>query len=245
MNNTNLLAPRATQRAAEIPWLTGARAALPFAMAFMPYALAIGAVAERSDVGGLLGWSTSWLVYAGTSQLVGIQLVDAGASAALVIGIVVLINARMVAYAAALSPAWRTAPPWWTAMASYVLVDPAYLISTEHGPARATDEPEVHRRQRQHYLGAAVTLWLTWLVNCAVGVIVGGRLSAYLPGGLVGELMLASIVAMSMSSSASRLAASLGFALGVPAALLPFSLGAPLACLTAIAVTASLTGRRA
>jgi predicted branched-subunit amino acid permease len=186
------------------PWVAGARQALPFVLAFAPYGWVIGAVADRAAVDDVLGWSTAWLVYAGTSQLVSIQLLESGGPVVVLVAVVLLVNARMIAYAASLSPTWRTAPWWWTAVASYLLIDPAYLIGTGQGQAGPTDDPAALHRRRQHYLGAAVTLWITWLVNCALGVVLGGRLAAFLPSAVIAELMLGCIVALLISNRATR-----------------------------------------
>lgn len=223
-------------------WVSGARQALPYVLAFAPYGWVIGAVADRAAVSDALGWSTAWMVYAGASQLVSIQLLESGGSALVLILVVLLINARMIAYAAALSPTWRTAPRWWTALASYVLIDPAYLIGMEQEESGPTDDPEVLARRRQHYLGAAATLWGTWMVNCGIGVFVGGRIAAFLPAELIAELMLASLLALLVSSPRTRVAAAAGFVIGIPAAGLPSSLGAPLAAVVAIAVALRVKG---
>lgn len=49
-------------------------------------------------------------------QLVVIEMVDNGAAPVAMFGAVLLINLRMVAYATALSPQWRSAPVWWKAL---------------------------------------------------------------------------------------------------------------------------------
>jgi predicted branched-subunit amino acid permease len=224
------------------PWVAGARQALPFVLAFAPYGWVIGAVADRAAVDDVLGWSTAWLVYAGTSQLVSIQSLESGSPVVVLVAVVLLVNARMVAYAASLSPTWRTAPWWWTAVASYLLIDPAYLIGTEQEQSGPTEDPAVLHRRRAHYLGAAATLWITWLVNCALGVVLGGRLTAFLPAAVIAELMLGCIVALLISSRATRVAAVTGFTLGLPAALLPSSVGAPVAALLAIGVAVRVKG---
>lgn len=219
------------------------RTALPYVGAFAPYGVAIGAVADQSPVPDLLGWSTSWLNYAGASQLVLIQLLGAGASPVVVVATVALVNLRLLGYATAMSPHWRGASRRWTAGASYVLIDPSYLIATERRERAIRDGEALDDRwHRQFYLGAAGTLFLTWPLVCAVGVTVGSRVPL-LPTGALADLMLVSMVAAVARDAGSRVAAAVAFGVGFPAVLLPGGTGTTVAAAVAITAAMLLRGR--
>jgi predicted branched-subunit amino acid permease len=221
-------------------WVAGVRTAAPYVAVFAPYGLVIGALADEASVDDLLGWSTAWLNYAGASQLVMIRMLDEGAAPLAIVAIIAMISLRLVAYSTTMSPHWRGAPRWWTAVASYVLVDPAYLIATQR---RARPERRDERWHRRYYLGAAVTLWVTWLINCGIGVTLGAHLAGHVPAGVLADLMLVSMAAALARDLGSRVAVTVALVLGVPAVLLPAGTGATVVALVAMA-TAAIAERR-
>lgn len=227
------------ERTTRSGYFAGARTALPYVVVYAPFGLAIGALAHQSAVSDLLGWSTSWLTYAGTSQLVLIQMLDVSAAPVSIIAAILLINVRLVGYSTALTPGWRTAPRWWTALASYVLVDPAYVIATE---ARSDERSSRSVRwHRQYYLGAAGTMWATWLVICGAGVLLGTTVGDLIPATVLADLMLVSMVVILAQDRGTRVAAAAGLSFGIPAVLAPGGLGVTIATLLAVAVAAATT----
>jgi predicted branched-subunit amino acid permease len=222
--------------------LAGVRRALPYTVVFLPYGLVIGAAADQSGVNDFLGWSTSWLNYAGASQLVLIQMLDAGAAPLAIVGVIILINLRLVAYATSMSPLWRTAPVWWKLAASYIFIDPAYVIATER--ARRSDLPIAEKDLRQYFAGAAVTLWLTWLVWCGLGVTLGSQVTRVVPTSSLADLMLVSMLAPLAKDLGTRTAAIGGVVLALPALLLPGGSGPTVAAATAVLIAAWVVWRR-
>ena len=61
----------------------GARAMLPWLAGIVPFGLVIGVSAAQADIPTLAGWLTGPLIYAGSSQLATIGMLDAGAAAPL------------------------------------------------------------------------------------------------------------------------------------------------------------------
>lgn len=169
-------------------------------------------------------------------------MLDAGAAPLAILGAVLLINLRLVAYATSISPQWRTAPLPWKLIASYVFVDPAYVIATQR--AKQPDAPASDRYLRSYYTGAAATLWVTWLVWCGLGVTLGSQVTHVVPAQTLADLMLVSMLAMLARDLGTRIAAAAGLGLGGPALLLPAGSGTTVAAVAACGIAASLAWRR-
>ncbi|MCZ4609914.1 AzlC family ABC transporter permease [Streptomyces sp. Lzd4kr] len=221
------------------PWLAGARTAAPFVGAYFPFALVIGALADQTSINDFLGWSTAWLNYAGTSQLVILQMYEAGAAPAVIILAVAMISLRLVAYSTALSPLWRTAPTWWKALAANVLVDPSYVIAMQQVERDgAPQDARALQWHRRYYLGAALTLWVTWPIGCGIGVALGAQAVRLLPMGTLADLMLVCMLGLLVKDYGTRVAGGAGLVLGVPAVVLPAGMGPAVAALAAVAMAA-------
>ena len=218
----------------------GARAVLPYAAGLAPFGLVIGAAADRSEVGGLLGWSTAWLVYGGSAQIALIRMLDAGAAPLAVVVTVAMVNLRLLAYATVLAPVLHTAGRLRTVVACYLVLDPVYVVTTDAG--RLADVDLAWRRR--HYLGAGAAMWVAWVTACGVGTLLGPDVTAVLPVGTVVDLVLVAMVAMVARDRSTGAAAVAGFAVGLPASVLPAGTGPVVAGMLVIAVAALPTGRR-
>lgn len=211
--------PRSSTRASAV---AGARAMLPLLAGVAPFGFVVGATVAASSLDPWVGWSTAWTIFGGTAQLSAVTLLDAGAPLAVLVLTVLVVNLRLVVYAAALAPDWRGAPRWWKALACYLLVDPSYAVAARHAATRPDPSD-----QRAHYLGAGVTLWVGWLLACAAGLAMGDRITTLVPAGLVSELMLVALVAPALRGRRAGVAvAALAAVVLVP---LPLGTGSLLA----------------
>jgi predicted branched-subunit amino acid permease len=193
---------------------------LPLLAGVAPFGLVVGATVAASSLDPWVGWSTSWTVYGGTAQLSAVTLLDAGAPLLVLVATVVVVNLRLVVYAAALAPHWRGSPWWWRALACYLLVDPSYAVGAQHVAGDPT--PEDHRA---HYVGAGLTLWVGWLLCCGLGIAIGDQITDLVPAGLVSELMLVSLVAPALQGRGRRAGIAVAAAIAVPLLVLPLGTG--------------------
>jgi predicted branched-subunit amino acid permease len=143
---------------------------LPMLVAYVPFALVIGATA--TEVGApLAGWAGSWLIYGGSAHLAALRTLDrSGVAAAILTGL--LINARLVVYSASLARTWRDQPRWFRVAAAALVIDPTWIVAERH--AEVCDDP---RSRRRHFLAAGLTLGVGWSTAMAAGALLGARLS--------------------------------------------------------------------
>ena len=178
------------------PALAGARDILPLLVALAPFGMAIGATAAAADGSAIAGWAGSWLIYGGTAQLMTAQLHDAGAAIPTIAVAVLIANARLSLFGAAMATHWQGTSLRWRLMAGYLLVDPVYVVASSHHAGTA--DPDTRRR---YYLGAALTMWIGWVVANGAGSAVGGNLPEFLGSAVLLPLAL---VAMTVRNSGDR-----------------------------------------
>ncbi len=159
------------------------RALVPLTPPVPLFGLVFGlAVAESSEVGPVAGWASSVLVFGGASQLAAVVVIDAGGTALVAIGTIVVVNARHMMYSAALRARFVDAPRWFRVVGPYLLVDQVFAITE----TRPDDDPLDYRLS--HFLTGGL-YWLGWwTVSVAVGVLVGLTFGDVVPDGWSLEL---------------------------------------------------------
>lgn len=149
----------------------GLKALLPLLPPAPIFGLVFGLlVSESPVVGNLVGWSSSWMVFGGASQLAAVLVLDAGGSALFAVVTILVINARHAMYSAALQPRFRHAPQWFRLFGPYVLVDQVFA-TTE---TRPDTDPMDYRIS--HFLAGGLFWLLLWNTSVAAGLVVGNVL---------------------------------------------------------------------
>jgi predicted branched-subunit amino acid permease len=218
--------------------VAGVRAMLPFLAGVSPFGVAIGASVAASGFDPLAGWSTSWAIYSGTPQMMTLQMVDSGASSVAIFAAVMAVNLRLAVYAAALVPDWRGASRRWQIFAAYLITDPTYVVARRH--ATIVAEPAA---RRAHYVGSALALWCGWLLACAGGLLVGGRLTDLVPPGLFLDLVLVGMVVPMVRRPPVRRAGAIAAALVLPGLVLPAGVGVVVAAVCGAVAALHRSGR--
>ena len=178
------------------PALAGARDILPLLAALAPFGMAIGATAAAAEGSALASWAGSWLIYGGTAQLVTAQLHDAGAALPAIALAVLVANARLSLFGAAMATHWQGTSLRWRLFAGYLLVDPLYVVAAAHHAGSA--DPTTRRR---YYLGAGLTMWVGWVAANGAGAVGGGNLPDFFGPAVLLPLAL---VAMTLRVSIDR-----------------------------------------
>lgn len=220
-------------------FLGGGRAMVPWLAGVVPFGLTIGVTIASSSIDPLAGWATGALIYAGSAQLIAIELMDHGAAAPVVVATVLVVNARLVAYSGAMAPHWYGTGRGFRGGAAYLLVDPSYAVGTD-GYRRHHDPRAGHA----HYLGGAVTLWVAWQLAIGIGIL-GARAvpDASLLGLVVPFYLIAEVVRVARTRSGVA-AAGVGGAVALVASALPFHAGAVVAIAAGVTVAAVIGERR-
>ena len=152
-----------------VAFVAGAKAIVPVLLALVPFGLAFGATATGSGLSAIEALGMSVFVFAGAAQLAAVPLLSAGASMAIVLLTVFVINLRLTLYSASLAPHFGRLPAGWKGLLAYLLTDQAFAATITRFDEGQTEEPD----KRWYYLGVALAIWVTWQAATMSGVVLG------------------------------------------------------------------------
>ena len=211
--------PKAASSAAA--FVAGVKAVAPVLLALVPFALAFGTMAAGSGLSPLEALAMSVFVFAGAAQLAMVPLISAGASVAVIVLTVLVVNLRMTLYSASLASHFRRLPAGWKGLLSYLLTDQAYAATITRFDDGQTQEPD----KRWYFLGVALAIWVTWQAAAMLGVFLGSWASE---GWSLDFVLPLTFIALAVPAVRDRTAAAAALSAGVAAvfaAALPLNLG--------------------
>lgn len=143
---------------------------MPIITGVVPFGLIYGVTAINAGISEVAAISMSSIVFAGAAQVALANLIMDGTSIWVAVATVALLNLRMAMYAASLGHHIRHRNILLRMVASYLITDQAYAVSI----AEFSKKTKVDTFK--YYLGAAITLWLSWQICSAIGIFVGKTL---------------------------------------------------------------------
>lgn len=147
-------------------FFAGARQSVPILISTAPFGLLYGAIAVDQ---GLTVWQASLMsltIYAGASQLVGIELFQNNVAPWLVILSIFIVNIRHVLYSAAVGRHIGHFTPAQQGIAFFFLIDPQYAVT----------EAEAERGRAisfAWFMGLALPVYTLWNIESVLGAIFG------------------------------------------------------------------------
>jgi 4-azaleucine resistance transporter AzlC len=219
-----------TASSAAAALVSGAKVIVPVLLALIPFGVAFGATAMGSGLSTLEALAMSVFVFAGAAQLAMIPLISAGASVAVVVLTVLVINLRMTLYSASLAPHFRGLPAGWKSLLSYLLTDQAYAATITPFDAGRTEESN----KRWYYLSVALAIWVTWQAATMLGVFLGSWASEGWSLNFVLPLTFIALAVPAIKDRATTAAALLAGAAAVFTAAMPLNLGLMSAALAGV-----------
>jgi 4-azaleucine resistance transporter AzlC len=154
-------------------FLGGVRAELPILVGAMPFGLIYGVVALSAGLPPALAFAMSFIVFAGSAQFIGADMVGAGAPGPVMVLTTLVVNLRHMLYSASLAPYVRHLSRGWKWLLAYLLTDEAYAVVILHYH-RSADLKYAH----WYFLGAGLTLWTAWQASTAIGIFLGTQVPA-------------------------------------------------------------------
>ncbi len=213
-------------------WWAGVKSQLPIALGVIPFGLIYGVVALAAGLTPAQAQAMSAIVFAGSAQFIGAELMGKGAPLPVLWLTTFVVNVRHVLYSAQLGPDLQHLSRGWRFLLAYLLTDEAYATTAVHYADQQT--PLTHKHW--FFLGAGMMLWLTWQTSTAVGVFLGAEIPA--SWGLDFALALTFIgIVVSLLTTRSMLTATMVTSVtAVLAHTLPYNLGLVFAGLAGIGV---------
>ena len=144
------------------------RTTLPVA----PGLFTFGMIASVATIGAgfhpAIALLLAFAVYAGSAQLVAVQMASAGTPVAIILAAAAIINARFAIYSLGVSADVRASSRRRRIAISYMLSDNGYGLLVTRYPFRTGE-----RNEHDRFLGILVGVWSAWQVGCVAGVALG------------------------------------------------------------------------
>lgn len=210
----------------------GIRSELPIALGVIPFGLIYGVIALAAGLTPAQAQAMSCIVFAGSAQFIGAELIGVGTPMSIVWLTTFVVNVRHVLYSTQLGPDLQHLSRRWRWLLAYLLTDEAYATTA----VRYADKSVPLKHKHWFFLGAGLTLWVTWQVSTGVGVFLGAEIPS--SWGLDFALAL-TFIGIVVPVLVNRPMIGAAFSAGIVAVLaysLPYNLGLVLAGLTGIVV---------
>lgn len=197
----------------------------------IPFGLIYGVLALKSGLSPAPAQLMSSIVFAGSAQFITAQLIHDAVPGVIIVLTIAVVNLRHMLYSASLAPYLRALPMRWKVLLSYLLTDEAYAVVISNYE-KNDDQVSGH----WFFLGAGLTLWITWQFSTAAGIVLGKTLPESWP---LGFALPITFIALIMPALKDRPAIAAALSAGTLALLLyslPYKLGLILAGLFGILV---------
>lgn len=230
--HTALMAPAAQTNpinTARAQFLSGIRTVLPLLVGVVPFGMIYGVMAVGAGIPRLQAHMMSLIVFAGSAQFVVVQLLPQGIPTVMMVLIIAVINLRHALYSASIAPHIKHLRPAWKGLLAYLLVDEAYAVTIQH----FENEPSNPARH-WFFLGTGLSLWATWQLSTAAGILLGAAVPASWSLDFTLALTFIAIVAPTLKSHPMTISA---LTAGITALLtysLPYKSGLMIAALAGI-----------
>ncbi len=209
----------------------GVRATLPLMTSVAPFGMLFGALGVASGISARVTMSMSPLVFAGSAQFLGMQLISSGAPPFILLLTTLVVNLRHVLYGFSIGPHLKSLSKGWKWLLAYFLTDEVYAVTiSRFNQGEITSLPNRH----WFYVGSGLTLWLCWQASTAVGLLFGSQIPASWGLDFAIALTFIALVVPALADRAAVLAALVGGAAAVLLAGLPLKLGLVAAALAGI-----------
>lgn len=218
----------------------GIRSELPIALGVIPFGMIYGVIALAAGLTPAQAQAMSCIVFAGSAQFIGAELIGVGTPLSIVWLTTFVVNVRHVLYSTQLGPDLQHLSRRWRWLLAYLLTDEAYATTAVHYADKTT--PSTHKHW--FFLGAGFTLWLTWQMSTAVGVFLGAEIPASWGLDFALALTFIGIVVPMLTTRPMTAAALSAGVVAVAANSLPYNLGIVIAGLTGIIVGVWLENRQ-
>jgi 4-azaleucine resistance transporter AzlC len=152
--------------------LAGIKEEIPITLGVLPFGLIYGVLAVSAGLPPVLAIAMSSIVFAGSAQFIGAQLIGAATPGLVIWLTTFIVNLRHLLYSTSLGPQTVHLSRPWKWFLAYLLTDEAYVVTALH----YQDETIPQQHKHWFWVGAGLTLWVTWQVSTAVGVFFGTQL---------------------------------------------------------------------
>ena len=132
-----------------LEFISGIKAQLPILIGVIPFGMIYGVLALDAGLSIGVAQSMSFIIFAGSSQIVATQLFGANVHGLVIILTLSVINLRHMLYSASISPNLKPLRPLWKWSLAYLLTDEAYALTITR--YQEGEQPTESRTDNRHW----------------------------------------------------------------------------------------------
>lgn len=206
------------------------------------WGLMTGVAMVKSGLSTLEALLMATTVFAGSSQLAAMPLIQAGAPMWVILATGFCVNLRFVVFSAHLRPYLMHLPRWQRLVTGYLSADLTYVLFTKHylQPGANADE---RAAQMAYLAGNGGINWASWVTSSVVGVILANFVPTSWGLGFAGILALVGMLASLANTRMRWVSAGVAGSAAVAAFALPLKLNILVAIAAAVTVCLLLEAR--
>jgi len=208
---------------------------LPALFGLMPFGFVAGVAAIAAGMSAAQGIALSVFSFSGIAQLISSQLIAAGSPVIVTVAAAFVVSLRLMMYSAALAPHLAHLDWRWRAGLAFLMTDQSFASAAHHygeAQAQARAQPNMH----WHFLGAALTLYVSWQVAVVIGVVAGAEVPPDWSLDFAVVLTFIALLVPVIRTRADLAAAVVAAAIALAASGLPYRLALVTASIGGIAV---------
>jgi 4-azaleucine resistance transporter AzlC len=222
-------------KSARNEFLSGIKAQLPILIGVIPFGMIYGVLALEAGLSIGVAQSMSFIVFAGSSQIVATQLFGASVNGLVIILTLSVINLRHMLYSASIAPYIKSLRPFWKWILAYLLTDEAYALSITHYRTAESHNELDTEHQHWFFLGTGLALWISWQLSTAAGIFLGMVIPATWPLDFTIALTFIALLIPTIDNRAGVAAALVAGILALVTLHFPLKLGLVISALIGIA----------
>ncbi len=223
-------------------FLAGVKAELPILLGVSPFGMIYGVLALSAGLPATLAFAMSSVVFAGSAQFVGAQLIGTGTPGIVILVTTFVVNLRHVLYSASVAPFLKHVNTRWKCLLAYFLTDEVYAVAITRFAEREAS-PTASASLRWYFLGAGAAQWSAWQASTAVGIALGAQIP---PGWALDFAIALTFIALVIPALTDRPTVAAALSAGIVAVVAagwPYKLGLVLAAVVGILVGLLVEGK--
>lgn len=207
-----------TQTSAKQAFWEGVKDHVPYVIGAIPFGMLAGFLAIKLGFEVWHAMALSIFVFAGASQLIGMELMSVGTTVAIVFISALAVNTRFMMYSASLAPHTKHWSILWKIVNAGVMVDSSYALCLKKFENQCENN-------RWYMLGANALSWASWLTCTYIGALFGNIIPNELALEFALPLTFITMAAVFMKDKTSIIVALIAGGLSMALKELPYNAG--------------------
>lgn len=201
----------------------------PVLVGTIPFGFVAGVVSIASGLTPAQGLALSLLSFSGIAQLVTCQLLAAHAPVPVVVAGAAVVSLRFLMYSAALAPHLAHLDRRWRALLAFLMTDQSFASAVKR-----YSEPGQSRHRHWHFMGSALTLYVSWQAAVVAGIVAGAQVPESWSLDFAVVLTFIALLVPAVRTRADLAAAMVAAAVALATAGLPYRLALVVASIAGI-----------